>query len=116
MRCEVETSLVVECMRKPESGKKNPVNLGRVMILDRIFSGTKSGQVQLEPILMTIFWGLVAHSKMVTNSLADLATMAPRMTAALLGVAPCEVAEVSGGVRRCGSGACRLQLHRKRIV
>lgn len=25
--------------------------------LDRIFWGTKSGHVQLEPILMTIFWG-----------------------------------------------------------
>jgi hypothetical protein len=45
--------------------------------LDRIFLETESGHVQLQPILMTIFWGLVAHSKMVTISLADLATMAP---------------------------------------
>ncbi len=59
-------------MRKPFSGQKKPVKLGRVIIfltfdaLDRIFCCSKRGRVQVHPNLMTIFWGLQNHVKSVT--------------------------------------------------
>ena len=60
------------CMRKPFSGQKKPVKLGRVIIfltfdaLDRILGFSKRGQVQVHRNLMTIFWGLQNHIKSVT--------------------------------------------------
>jgi hypothetical protein len=59
-------------MRKPFSGQKKPVKLGRVIIfltfdaLDRILGFSKRGQVQVHRNLMTIFWSLQNHIKSVT--------------------------------------------------